>query len=566
MKFLLNGNVVTPKNHEEIELVIDKTREGSISSMNLTQLIFVNEAKKLIDEHLSTVGYFTGIPFDAVLDNNYTLNYYLDQSDNVKEQDHQIDISVKRRYNNVQFWDKVDGATFDSLGDLWEQSVSQEKREIGRVVISTDDQLQLLSFGVTILDLASRSIDLVYDIGNLQSAAAGVGTWIYAILMIAIYIAKLISVISQVVIFVKALEDYMKPKIELLKVMSVKDIIETSLFYLGYSLNKNSFIEQFENVVYLGTANRTARINNSGFIYTTLDRKPVGYPSYIDFTDNSKYDYTLVGGFLRWFLDNFNGKIRANGNTVTLNRRDENTGTVNNITTGLTIQSTRVNEQTPNTNEAWQRCLVRFTLDPTDVYTSYMFDSSVSEWSTEVDNFYPTASDLKLIRGVKHVDMTFSQGFMYQSTPETFFNTIQTVKQNLSGNLTSLFPSWMTGALNGVITYKDILATSQYTYDRPKLLRATGGLKTQSITTVEVFDNYHEIDFLGNNSFMIHSGEILECNDNLFVALDNNDYAEINGEICEVIRVSYSPFKRKASIIYKRPSNYASNLNLKRIG
>ena len=566
MKFLLNGNEVTPKNYEEIELVVDKTREGSVSSMNLTQLIFVNEAKKLIDEHLTNVGYFTGIPLDIKLDNNYTLNYYLDQSDNLKDQDHQFDIAVKRRYNNVQFWDKVDGATFDSLGDLWEQSVSQQKREIGRVVISTDDQLQLLSFGVTILDLAKQTIDLIYDIGNLQSAAAGVGTWIYAILMIAIYLVKLINVISQVVVFVKALENYMYPQIERLKVMSVKDIIETSLFYLGYTLNVNSFINQFEDVVYLGTANRTARINNTGFIYTTIDRKPVGYPSYIDFTDSSKYDYTLVGGFFRWFLDSFNGKVRVSGTTITFNRRDENAGTVNNITTGLTIQSTRVNEQTPNTNEAWQRCLVRFRLDPTDVYTSYIFDNSVAEWSTEVNNFYPTASDLKLIRGVKDVDMTFSQGFMYQSTPETFFNTIFKIKEKLTGALSSTLPPWVFGALNGVIPYKDVLATSQYTYDRPKLLRMIGGLKTQSITAVEVFDNYHDIDFLGNNSFMIHTGEILECNDDLFVDLDNNDYAEINGEICEVIRVSYSPFKHKATIIYKQPSNYASNLNLKRIG
>ena len=106
------------------------------------------------------------------------------------------------------------------------------------------------------------------------------------------------------------------------------------------------------------------------------------------------------------------------------------------------------------------------------------------------------------------------------------------------------------------------MATSSYNYNRPKLLRHLGGLRSEHITSDWIFDNFHVSSFIGNNSFLIYSGEITECNDDLFVSLLNNDYAEINGVICEIVRVSYSPYSHKASLIYKQPSNYADNLSL----
>jgi len=567
MKFLLNGNEVTPKNYEEIELVVDKTREGSVSSMNLTQLIFVNEAKKLIDEHLTNVGYFTGIPLDIKLDNNYTLNYYLDQSDNLKEQDHQIDIAVKKRYGNIEFWEKARGASFLSLGDAWVGD------EIGWVVITTNDHLELLNFAQSFLSLAKQTIDSLYSLKSIQAAAAGVGTWIYAIILIASYIVQFVQTLSQILIFMEKVKEYVSPPVKKLKVTDIRTLIEFGLNGINFGLNDNAFINQFNDIVYLGTINKAVYNANAPlptFMLNALSLSPdpalvypQGYPTVWDLGENNKYNYTMVGGFIEWFLDTFNAKISVKNGLVTFNRRDENTGTVNNLTTGLTIQSTRVNEQTPNTNEVWQRCLVRFAPDETDEYTSYLFNFSAVEYGTTFP--FGVFTDLNLIRGIKDVNIGFSQGFTYQYTPKKFKDLLQKITNKLSGFFGNAIGSWASDLIYGTIPYEGILATNQPTYNRPKLLRRLGGLKVESITAEYIFKNFHEIDFIGNNSFMIHSGEILECSDDLFVDLDNNDYAEINGEICEVIRVSYSPFKHKATIIYKKPSNYASNLVLTRI-
>ena len=50
----------------------------------------------------------------------------------------------------------------------------------------------------------------------------------------------------------------------------------------------------------------------------------------------------------------------------------------------------------------------------------------------------------------------------------------------------------------------------------------------------------------------------LRLNDEEFVTLLNNNYAEINGVICEILTIEYKDEESIATISYKQPFNWAN--------
>lgn len=560
MKHLLDGLDVTPKNIDEIEIIIDKTNEGNNVSLNLTQLIFVNEAKKKIEEYISSHGYFRGIPYQIKLDNGFLMEYFLDQSDEFKIQDYQIEASVKKRFSNIQFWEIVDSTSFDSINIT---AYDSENITIGRAVVTVDQHLEILILLEKLSGLIRDALAYAYDLGNFIAAASGVGTWIYAIIMIAVLAAKLVGLIGRVYAFVLEVSQFVNPQIENINVITIRNLIKTSLFILGKNVNDTNFLDQFGDIAYVGTCNKSQLALSSNqygaFSASNLNvYLPVGYPTARDYFDGAKYDFTSVGGFLRWFMASFNAKIKIiNDDTIEFHRRDYIDGVVGNITTGLTIQSTRVNEETPNTNENWARCMVQYSLDASEYYTSYMFDLGVNETRVGDITGSGLVDGLNLVKGYKKIDLMFAQGFAYQKQPDIHKNFMELAKTQLS-----YFGSYspVEDYIYGTFSHENILVTSHYSYKVPKIVRIIGDNKITQFTTQEIYDEYHDIDFLPNNSYMIHTAEFFECNDDIFVDLYNNDYAEINGEVCQVLRVTYKPLSKKASLIYKKPSNYADTL------
>ena len=114
--------------------------------------------------------------------------------------------------------------------------------------------------------------------------------------------------------------------------------------------------------------------------------------------------------------------------------------------------------------------------------------------------------------------------------------------------------------------YRGILVTAKYGYGKPKILRKDGGLRTKNFKADDLFQQYHRFSFIGDYDFRIRSGEQMECTEDLLVNLDNNDYAEINNVECEVLQVKYSDNRKKATIYYREPFNYAGTVELLKIG
>jgi len=72
-----------------------------------------------------------------------------------------------------------------------------------------------------------------------------------------------------------------------------------------------------------------------------------------------------------------------------------------------------------------------------------------------------------------------------------------------------------------------------------------------------IYNNYHTINQIQQNDFKIINDAPIAISPADFVNLLNNNYAEIDGLICEVLTIKYLDEESKAVISYKKPYDYA---------
>ena len=69
--------------------------------------------------------------------------------------------------------------------------------------------------------------------------------------------------------------------------------------------------------------------------------------------------------------------------------------------------------------------------------------------------------------------------------------------------------------------------------------------------------NYHYINQITENGWKIKSEVRLRIMEEDFVTLLNNNWAEINGVVCEILKLEWIDEKSLATITYREPDNYA---------
>ena len=110
-------------------------------------------------------------------------------------------------------------------------------------------------------------------------------------------------------------------------------------------------------------------------------------------------------------------------------------------------------------------------------------------------------------------------------------------------------------ARNGVLTI-----SSQF-FAQTKLLYTVGGKQPSNyadlIRASTLYDNYHSINEIQVNDYKIITDAPIRMNGEGFLALLDNNYAEINGVVCEILKVNFKDEESIAIIDYKEPFNWA---------
>ena len=256
----------------------------------------------------------------------------------------------------------------------------------------------------------------------------------------------------------------------------------------------------------------------------------------------------------------FNAKTRVVNGVVRFERRDWwMNQTTNQIIPSMVLQSDRSDEYTFNTEEIWKRYYIHYQLDMTDLHSvdSPTYDGHDAEYSTEPTNIIHT--DLVSIKGLNDVQIPFSLG-----ARKNKLNWLEFIAENfmkLVDALTELFGSG-TNYATQIGERRNSLMISQQFYSVTKVLYTTNGRQSpdfmDKISASALWNRYHYINQIQLNDFVLKTNARIRLTSSDFVSLLDNNFAEIDGVVCEILRVEWMDESKMAQITYKIPSDYAN--------
>ena len=106
------------------------------------------------------------------------------------------------------------------------------------------------------------------------------------------------------------------------------------------------------------------------------------------------------------------------------------------------------------------------------------------------------------------------------------------------------------------------MAISQAYYSQTKLVYSinkkipSDWIEKQQASAI--YDNYHQINEIQVNGYKVVNDAPVRLTANDFVSLLNNNFAQIDGIVCEILSIKFNDEKSLANITYRIPFNYAN--------
>jgi hypothetical protein len=563
MRHFLNDIEIAPRNLQEIGVVSDFTDRPDILSLNVDRLILPREARDIIAQHIQTQGLFEGVPYRVEMNPGIILEYYVDLTEESIFRDYEIEVKIKRRYAKDNFFDRADGTSFELMA---KKGVIFPLDDIPYVIITPNQAEQALILSITawsmvqatqqaikeagqaVADLVNAltpntGVGITYDVGDI------IGVAIKAVLAVAYAVALLAATIK----LAQQLFEIVFPKVRYYKACKVRFLMEKAANFLGYSFQSTLLSGAALNYTILPVPLIKEKKSIFEYLYNDLDFSfTKGYPTAQDTTPT-------IGQLFREMEKMFNARTKVVNNVVQFERRDYWANvTPNSILPALTIQDKRQDEYTFNTEDVWKRYYITYTPDYTDIHSIDFFDPTDAEYSTEPVSVLN--ADLVSIKGLNEVRIPFALGTRKEKL--TFIENY--AKLFIFGPidaLTGLFGGGtnFVGAINNRV---GVLKLSSQFYSTPKMLYAVAGKQPANyenfVSARALWAKYHFINQISLNDYKVRKEVRTRITSADFVNLLNNNFADVNGNICEILRIEWIDEKSYALISYKEPFDYAN--------
>lgn len=556
MRHFLNDIEISPRNREEIGVVSDFTDNPNELALNVDSVILPREAFTIVQNHIQTIGLFEGIPYRVEMDNGVTLEYFVDLTDNAIFRSYESEVKIKRRGAIDAFREQADGTSFELM---LAKGVSFDIFNVPYVIIK-DNQIELaLTLAISLYIMTRELIQAVRDLANLIGllfTTIGVsGSSPGLIINLSIQVLAQIAYVGALLIAVLQLASQMFvlifPPIRQIKACKIKELISKGCQYLGYSFD-SSLLDSIPGTTIVPVPLVKERKSIFKFLPDEFfDAFNKGVPSSSDSTPT-------LGSLITAVENMFNARTIVYNNAVRIERRDWlQNQTTNQLIPAMVIQTDRVDEYTFNTDEAWKRYYIHYSLDYSDLHTlDEIYDFHDAEFSTEPLNV--VNSDLVQIKGLNDVAIPFALGARktglnwLEILGKAFFSTIDAVTGIFGGG---------TNYASQVDARIGVLMISQNFFSTTKLLYTINGKQPGAfqnyIGAKALWNNYHSINQIQLNGWEIRNETRVRIKPADFVNLLNNNFAEIDGELCEILRIEWIDENSFAQITYKKPSNYA---------
>ena len=561
MKHYLNGVPVSPRNVLEIGLNTDYTGNPNMLQVDADTVVLPREAREIILNHISTQGVFEGIPYTIVTDSGITLEYYVDLSEGTTYRDFEIEVKIKKRKAYDNFFENADGLSFELMNA---KGVSFPFVDIPYLIIQ-DNQLELgVTLSLATYMMTKESIqatkDLITATRDLIEAttpnvglppAPSIGEIISLSLAVAAQLAYTLSVYVALYKLAQDLFELLFPVVRYNKGCTIKNLIQKGCEYLGYTLD-STLLDEWDKLTLMPVPLVKDKKGIFNFLKNDLAFSfTKGYPTAQD-------TVSTLGELIKAVELWFNARTKVYNGVVQIERRDywRNIST-NAILPALNIQDKRQGEYTLNTIEAWKRSYIHYQVDYSDINTIDFFDPTDAEYSTEPLSVIN--SDLVTIKGLNDINIPFALGI--RKSRLSWIEEIAKAFFVLIDGVTGIFG----GGTSYVAKIKNrigVTQLSQQYFGVTKVLYATNGRQpanyVDKIKASNIYRNYHNIDEININGYKIYSDVPVRLKSEEFVSLLDNNFAYIDGVLCEILTIRYIDELSQAIISYKEPYEYAS--------
>lgn len=561
MRHFLNEIEIAPRNVLSIGLNSDFTGRPEVLNMDVDTVILPREAMDIVQNHINTIGVFEGIPYRIQTEGGQNLNYYVDLTDGAIFRDFEFEVKLKKRLGLDSFFDNANGTSFELMAA---NGVQFNLINIPYVIVK-DNQVELgLTIGLSLYVMTHELIDQIIAISkgitNIIQAVSINATippslTTGQIITLAIKILLQIAVAALLLIaIVKMAQQFFElifPKIRYFQGCKVKELLKKGSEYLGYD---------FQSTLLDGISGATIcpvpLLKQKQSIWDQLENDlnfafTKGYPTASDSTPT-------LGSLFDALETQFNGRTKVRNGLVEFEVRNYwQDLTSAQILPALNLQNDRVGAYSFNVEDIWKRYFIHYQTDQSDVHTLDFFDPTDAEYSTEANNI--VNADLVTIKGLNDVNIPFALGVRKNSLnfmekrAKSLFEVVDEIVNAFGGN--GNFASQITNRIG-------VMQISQQFFVQSKFLFTIGGKQPANYADLlrasTIYNNYHKINEITINDYKIISDAPVRLNSEDFVNLLDNNYAEINGVVCEILTIQYIDEESKAVISYKEPFNYAN--------
>lgn len=562
MRHFLNGIEVSPRNVLEIGLETNFSGNPELLSIDTDTIKLPREARDLILAHIQSQGVFEGIPYQIQTKGGITLDYYVDLTDQTIYGDYEIEIKLKRRRGKDKFFEDADGLSFELMNT---KGVVFNSIDIPYLIIP-DNQVELgVTLSISLYVMTKEAIQGVKDLAeSIQALVQAVtpnaslppvppvGAIIALVLNVIAQLAYVIALTIAIIKLGQQLFELIFPQIRYYKGCTIKELILKGCQYLGFQFS-STLLDDNSNLTLMPVPLIKEKKSVFDFLANDLDFSfTKGYLTAQD-------SVSTLGELIKAVELMFNARTKVYNGIVEIERRDYwQLLTQNQILPSLTDQDKRLNNYQLNTDEAWKRTYIHYQIDYSDYHTLDFFDPTDAEYSTEPLNVIN--DDLVSIKGLNDINIPFALGVRknnlnwIEELAKGFFEFLDNVANTFGGS------SSLSSTIQNRIGVTQI---GQQFYSTTKILYAVNGKQPANyvdlIKASTIYEKYHKINEITINGYKIFSEVTIRLTSEDFVNLLDNNYANINGLLCEILSISYIDEESKAVITYKEPYNYAQN-------
>lgn len=567
MKHFLNDVQIAPRNLDEIgfkstwsDNITVADRDSRELELNVDVIVLPNEAKDIIQNWIAQNGVFQGIPYRVELSNGKSVEYYVDLMEGAKYRTYDISVKIKRQKAKDNFYQLARDTSFESFAF---QGVQFSTFNVPYIIVPPNQvelgitlSISVFVMGKAVIEALTKTSELTAELiaSTIPSVGVGVVTNVGAIVLAAAKLAIQVTYTLLLIVALKKLTDQLKelifPKVRNFKACKIKDLIEKACAFYGYTF-KSTLLDSYSGLTLLPVPIVPELYKGKKSIFQYLQNDldfafTKGYPTSQDTTPT-------LWALIESMETMFNAKSRVVDGLVQLEHDQyfKQNASVQ-INASLAIQDKRQDEYELNTFDSWKRYYLHYQTDYSDLFTLDNFDGTDTEYSTEPVNVLD--KNLVTIQGLQDRPIPFAL-----ATRKTELNFIEKRAKDLFKLIDTLANTSYQSAIDARVGVMTI--TNQF-YGVTKLMYTVNGKQQSDYMTKlspdVLFSNYHYSNQIQLNGYKIRENIKVLMNDEIYVNLLNNNWAEVDGVLCELLSLEYKDRDSYATITYREPFDYAS--------